>query len=193
MLKPLPATHTKASRDEDLYRIFGGLINQKVPFMRQWTHCFTLMHKRYVNNLAKIYLKTKGLSLGMWLKGIKEGKCPDVLCLFLLCVVMGVHSFVHVKDGIWSTLFEEPAIHQECIQHCNLHFSYLGSGIYVELIPRVKTVQFQIFGVHEPINIDVDAKPIAIGTLTSDEQDTLQSLLRTSQSLTSTVTSNMPI
>ena len=105
----------------------------------------------------------------------------------------GVHCFVHVKDGIWSSLFEEPATHQEYIQHCNLYFGYLGGGIYVELIPRVETVQFQIFGMPEPVNIDVDAKPITIGTITSDEQDTLQSLLRTSQSPTSTVTCNMPI
>ena len=38
---------------------------------------------------------------------------------------------MHTKAGIWSTLFEEPETHQEFIQHCNLHFSYLGGGIYV--------------------------------------------------------------
>ena len=74
MIKPLPVNYTEESRDEDLYRIFGGLLNQGVSFIKQWIQCFIFTRKGYVNNLAKTYLKSKGLKLGIWLKSIKEGK-----------------------------------------------------------------------------------------------------------------------
>ena len=103
--------------------------------------------------------------------------------MFLLCVITGVHCFVHTKAGIWSTLFEEPETHQEFIQHCNLHFSHLGGGIYVEFIPCTETVSFQYFRIPEPVNINVNSKLVAIGSLTSDEQETLHALLSTGTTL----------
>ena len=38
MIKPLPAEYTEETHDENLYRIFGDLVNQGVSFMRQWVH-----------------------------------------------------------------------------------------------------------------------------------------------------------
>ena len=35
-IKPLSAGYTEKSQDDDLYYIFGGLINKGVGFMRQW-------------------------------------------------------------------------------------------------------------------------------------------------------------
>ena len=130
-------------------------------------------------NLTKTYLKSKGLKIGTWITGIKNGRRPDTLSLFLLCVIMGTHCFVHTKVGIWTTFFEEPDSHQALIQRCNLHLGYLGNGIYVEFVPQMKLVSFQIFGIPEPVNIDMDAKPVAIGTLSCDEQETLNKLLST--------------
>ena len=111
--------------------------------MRQWVHCFTLTHKGFITNLAKTYLKSKGLKLDTWFKGIKDGSRLDILGLFLSCVIMGTRCCVHTRAGIWTTLFEEPSTHQELIQRCNLHLGYLGCGIYVEFIPRTETVLFE--------------------------------------------------
>ena len=72
-IKPLPEQYTEKSRDDDLYRIFGGLINQGVGFMRQQIRCFSLMHKGYIMNLTKTYLKGKSLKTSTWITGIKMG------------------------------------------------------------------------------------------------------------------------
>ena len=145
--------------------------------MRQWVCIFTLTHKGFITNLANNYLKSKGLKLATWLNRIKEGRRTDILCLFLLCVITGTHCFVHTKSGIWTTLHEEPPTQQEFIQHCNLHLRYIGCGICVELIPRRELVAFQIFGLLEPIEVDLDSKPVAIGSLSANETETLQKLL----------------
>ena len=100
MIKPLPAKCTEETRDEDFYRIFSGLVNQGVCFMRQWVCCFTLTYKGFITNLAKTYLKSKGLKLCTWLKVIKDGRRPDILGLFLLCVIMRTHCFVHTRAEI---------------------------------------------------------------------------------------------
>ena len=60
---------------------------------------------------------------------------------------------------------------------------YLGHGIYVEFIPRTETVSFEIVGVPKPVNVDIDSKPVALGTLTADEEGTLHALLSTCTSL----------
>ena len=126
-----------------------------------------------------MYLKSKNLKIGTWIISIKNGCRPDILALFLLCFIMGTHCFIHTKVGIWTTLSEEPDDHQALIQRCNLHLGYLGNSIYVEFVPRRELVSFQIFGVLDPIDINMDAKPVAIGTLTFDEQETLNKLLST--------------
>ena len=178
-IKLLPAHYTEKPQDDDLYRIFGGLLNQCVRFMRQWIRCFSLTHKGFIINLARTYLKSKSLKIGTWVTGIKNGCRPDTLAFFLLCVITGTHCFIHTKVGIWTTLFEEPDSHQALIQSCNLHLGYLGNGIYIEFVPQTEIVSFQIFWVPEPVDINMDAKPVAIGTLSFDEQETLNKLLST--------------
>ena len=165
-IKQLPAPYTEKLCDGNLYRSFGRLVNQSEKFMRQWIRCYSLTHKGFIMNLAKTYLKSKNLKIGIWINGIKNGCRPDILTLFLLCVITGTHCFVHTKLGIWTTLSEEPDNHQALIQRCNLHLDYLGNGIYVEFVPRRELVSFQIFGVSDPIDVDMDSKPVAIGTLT---------------------------
>ena len=84
---------------------------------------------------------------------------------------------MHLHDRIWSTLQEDPTSHLEYIQWCNLYLAYLGSGIYVQLIPRAETVSFQIFSLPDLFEMDIETKPVAIGTLTSDKTETLNQVL----------------
>ena len=44
-IKQLPAPYTEKLCDDDLYHIFGGLVNQSEKFMRQWIRCYSLTHK----------------------------------------------------------------------------------------------------------------------------------------------------
>ena len=47
-VKPVQTPYTQLSRDKDLNRIFGELVNQKPAFMRQWVRIFTLTHKTFI-------------------------------------------------------------------------------------------------------------------------------------------------
>ena len=149
------------------------------------------MHKSFIADLAKDYLKSKGLILNTWLSAIKNGKQPDVLALFILCVATETHCFVHLHSGIWSTLQEDPQSHLEYFQCCNVHLAYIGTGINVELTPHTETVSFQIFYLPDPIDMDIETKPVAIGSLTSDEKKTLKKLLKSGLSLPSKSTSQV--
>ena len=66
--------------------------------------------------------------------------------------------------------------HTEYSQRCNLHLSYLGKGIYVQHEIRTVTVAYDIFGLPEPLNLDVQMESITIGTCTADKQETLDKL-----------------
>ena len=76
--------------------------------------------------MARDYLDGKGLTLQTWLSDLKEGRWADVLELFLLCLAIQTHCFVHLNNGYWSTLWDAPNNHLELIQRCNVHLSYLG-------------------------------------------------------------------
>ena len=141
--------------------------------------------------MARDYLKSKGLKLNTWLSAIKNGKWPDVLALFILCIATETHCFVHLCNGIWSTLQEDPQSHLEYFQCFNVHLAYISSGIYVQLIPHTEMVNFQICGLLDLIEMDIETKPVTIGSLTSDENETLNKLLKTGLSLPSKSTSQV--
>ena len=87
-----------------------------------------------------------------------------------------MHCFVHINGGIWSSLQEDPIRHQEYVHRCNLHLLYLGSGVYAELEARTEIIQYEIFGVAEPLPIEVNVNKPAVGTLSPSELDTLNKL-----------------
>ena len=79
-----------------------------------------------------------------------------------------------------------PTTHDVYEQKFNLHLAYLGNGNYAELVLQTVTVQYEIFSIPDPYEVEeVDTKPQVIGTLTSNENDTLEKLmglgLRTTQ------------
>ena len=56
----------------------------------------------------------------------------------------------------------------------------MGNGNYAQLILRTVTIQYEIFGVPNPLEVqEQDMKPQLLGTLTTDENDTLDKLLQT--------------
>ena len=88
-----------------------------------------------------------------------------------------MHCFVHLKTGYWTTLLDDPQNHDEYSQRCNLHLSYLGKGSYVQHEIHTETVVYDVFGLPEPVKLDVHMVSIAIGTCTADESETLDKLL----------------
>ena len=64
----------ETARDNEIYRLFGELVNKDPIFMRQWLRCYGLTNKQTVHKVGKNYLKPKGLKLKTWLSSIKAGR-----------------------------------------------------------------------------------------------------------------------
>ena len=94
----------------------------------------------------------------------------------MLCIATDTHCFVHIRSGYWTTLADNPQSHTEYSQRCNLHLNYAGKGIYVNHKIRTVTVAYDIFGLPEPLKLDVQMETITIGTCIADEQETLDKL-----------------
>ena len=104
----------------------------------------------------------------------------DELSLLILCIISVTHVFVHLTNNkYWTSLKEKPATHLEFTQHCNLHLSYMGRGLYVEHVMQTELVSYNIFGVDEPVCMEISTKPVIIGTLTAKEDQTLDVILQT--------------
>ena len=74
------------------------------------------------------------------------------------------------------------------MQKTNLHLSYFGRSMYIQLELRTINTQFEIFRVDTPIEVKaVDTKPLVVGSLTSDNEETLNELMN--QGLDNTPTS----
>ena len=56
----------------------------------------------------------------------------------------------------------------------------MGRGLYAEHVMRKEIVDYAIFGVDKPVTLEVSMELIVIGTLTVEEDHTLDILLKTS-------------
>ena len=162
------------AQDNELFYIFGSMMNQDAGFMSQWIRVYMVTHRKTVSVMAKEYLDGKGLTLHTWLNGLKEGRQADVLGLFLLCLATQMHSFVHLNNGYWTTLRDSPNNHLELIQRCNVHLSYLGRGIFIEHVLRLNT-SYEIFGIND--QIDMLSTSTVIGEFNIEESEVLKALL----------------
>ena len=168
----------ESTAKDEMFRMFGEMMGQDVRFMRQWVRCFVLTHRRFVMKLAKTHLTECSLSLPWWLKALTNGCRADTLCLYILSITTETHCFVHIKNGIWTTLGEIPRTHAEYSQCCNLHLSYMGNDTYAQHEIHTQTVAYDIFGLPEPLTVDLQVSTEIIGTCTSEETETLNQLLR---------------
>ena len=116
-----------------------------------------------------------------WINGVKTEGRADILTIFLLCKITKCHCFIHLSDNhYWSSLKDEPNEHEEFIQKCSVHLAYAGRGICIQLVPRVQSLHYEIFGVgEEDTKPKEDAKPVIVGCLTAQENETLDVLLNT--------------
>ena len=141
--------------------------------MRQWICVYALTHKKLVHCTVVCYLQSKGYKLPTWLGGVKEGRWANILAIFLLCKVTQTHCFIHVKNGYWSTLQEDPQSHLEYIKQCNLHLIYMGAGIFTESEARTEFIQYEIFGVSDLLPVEINVNKQSVRTLSAMETNTL--------------------
>ena len=70
---------------------------------------------------------------------------------------------------MWTTLNDPPKNHDRILEHCDYHLVYLGNGNFIELAERQRPLIV--------IHTDDDIKTVEIGSLTFDEEETLNSVI----------------
>ena len=161
-----------------LYKIFGEQIGKSPKFMRSCVKRYSVTNMEWLEKLSKAYLDSTGITITIWLQGVKEGGNGNILTLFMLSLITGVHCCVHLREkNYWTTLKEVPTTHDEFMQWCNVHLAYLGNDTFIELVLRTATVSYKVFGIDQPLDL-IESAPAIIGTLTSAETSTLDMLLK---------------
>ena len=156
-----------------IYQMFGSLIGQDFKFIRTWVRVFAATNQKYVKDLAKSYFKSKGMNYLKWISEVKGSARTDVLVLFLLSKVTQMHCVVHLNEGhYWSTLFKEPKTHDEFIFRFSVCLTYIGNGIYVQLVLRTTLLDYVIFDLTQATD-EPETKPFIVGSLTSEENEAL--------------------
>ena len=154
-LKTMNTELDDQAMNNQTYQIFGSMMGHKPDFMRQWLRYFTVTNKHYVSSIAPTYFKLKRLKLSIWLDGVKTRKRADILAVFLLCKAMDMHCFIYLKDNkFWTTLCDDTNDHKDYMEKCNLHLCYLGNGTFTELTLHTEPIQYTIFGIPEPIQVE---------------------------------------
>ena len=160
--------------------IYGDHVGKKANFMRHWVRLYANTNKKQLEIISRKYLELNGLKLTAWVWSVKEGKKGDLLTLYVLSLITGVHCCVHLKQqNYWTTLKDKPTTHVEYMQRCNVHLAYKGQCTFIELSPRTSIVSYKLFGVDNPVGFE-ETTPVIIGTLTSEETSTLDLLLKES-------------
>lgn len=163
-------------QNDELYRIYGEQVERDPQFMRTWVRLYIITNKKHVQKLSFTYFQSINSNLTKWLKDLKNRNKGDVLALYVLSVITGIHCLVHLCDNqYWTSLKEVPGTHLEFMQRCNIHLAYFGNGIFIELKPRT-TVNYKLFGIDQPVQIE-EQSPAILGTLTCEEDITLDILL----------------
>ena len=146
--------------------------------MRNCVKQYATANIEWVEKLSKVYLDSIDTNTKNWIQGIKKGATGNILDLYMLSKITGVHCYIHLKEqNYWSTLKDPPTTHDEFMQRCNVHLVYLGNNTYIELVLRMASVSYNIFGIDQPLDL-TESAPVVIGTLTSAETSTLDMLLK---------------
>ena len=149
---------TDSRLNDHLYTVYSTKRTETISFMRTWTGFFVRQYRTKLSKRVKPYLESKKLSLDDWLMSVKQGRRGDILLVYVLSIMKGLHTCIHLRNGItWCTLRAVPVHHTELMGRCDIHLGYFGFGIFLRLIK------------HE--------LPIVLGTIRCDNPDTLNELL----------------
>ena len=97
-----------------------------------------------------------------WLKSAKDNRRGDILCIYVLSMVTGRHTCIHLRNKkLWCTLHAVPVEHGELLDRCELHLAYLRFGIFLR-------------SQRQP-PIEIQSLP-TLGVITSDNPDILKQL-----------------
>ena len=118
--------------NDHLYSVYSTKRSETISFMRTWTGFFVRQYRIKISKRVKPYLDSKKLNLDDWLMSVKQGRRGDIMLIYILSIMKGIHTCIHLKNGkTWSTLRSVPIHHTELICICDIHLTYFGFGIYL--------------------------------------------------------------
>ena len=178
VLLPCRATHQIKPRslqvleNDNLYAIYSLHIKQDIGFLRKWLKTFVISNQAHFEESASEYLRSKGMSLDIWMDAISDGRKGDTLTLYGLSMILDIHTVVHLRNGkIWTTMESPPDDHADLISKCLIHVAYVGRGLFVELVKREKPL--------EVIKSKDGLLSYVVGELSVMEQSSFDKILRT--------------
>ena len=104
------------SLNNHLYSMFKHKNLETPKVMRKLVTFFVKQYRVNLQPCIVDYLASKKMSLEDWLFSVGENRRGNILNGFLLCMVTGMHAFIHLQDGnTWSTLQTKPSNHDKIL------------------------------------------------------------------------------
>ena len=150
----------------------------KSPKLMQKLLCFfSKKYRSLIEQKVNEYLQSKKLTFDDWIAAVKNHRCGDIMCVYLLSMVMGNHTAIHLKNNkIWCTLKAVPLLHHELVEHCPIDLVYMGFGIFLQLKKRKTLESIRILGTISSDNPEVRTQLHLL--VKTEKPDDDQSLLK---------------
>ena len=131
----MPLNHFSDSMLNDhLYTMYKKGKLETLELMRKLLCLFLKRYCRLIEPKVNEYLQSKKLSMDDWMTAVKNNRHGDIMCIYLLSMVTGNHTAIHLKNNkIWCTLKTFPLLHHELVECCPIHLVYMGFGIFLQL------------------------------------------------------------
>ena len=172
-----PLNHFSDSMlNNHLYGMYKKGKLESPDLMRKLLCFFSRKYRGLIEPKVNDYLKSKKLTFDDWMTAVKNHRRGDIVCVYLLSMVTGNHTAIHLKNNkIWCTLKAVPLLHHELVECCPIHLVYMGFGIFLQLKQRKNQESCRILGTITSEDPEVRAQLyLLVKTEKPDEGNSLQ-------------------
>ena len=143
-----PLNHFSDSMlNNHLYTMYKKGKLESPDLMRKLLCFFSKKYRSSIEPRVNEYLQSKKLTFDNWMSSVKNHRRGDIVCVYLLSMVTGNHTAIHLKNNkIWCTLKAVPLLHCELVERCPIHLVYMGFGIFLQLKKRKNQESIRILG-----------------------------------------------
>ena len=172
-----PLNHFNDSMlNNHLYTMYKQGKLESPDLMRKLLCFFSRKYHGLIEPKVNDYLKSKKLTFDDWMTPVKNHRRGDIVCVYLLSMVTGIHTAIHLKNNkIWCTLKAVPLLHHELVERCPVHLVYMGFGIFLRLKQTKNQESCRILGTITSEDPEVRAQlHLLVKTEKPDDGNSLQ-------------------
>ena len=81
-----------------LYTMYKCKYLETASLIRKLVGFFIQRYEKKLESLVKDYLESKKLMLKDCLDSVKNNRWGDILCIYFLSMVTGIHTYIHLKN-----------------------------------------------------------------------------------------------